>query len=420
MVIILTIIKLLIVLSVVATIHEFGHFIFAKLFKMKVDEFSIGFGPAIYSSKPKENQTKFSVRWIPLGGYCAIEGEEGDSSSPNAFNNKAPWQKIIVLIAGVFFNFVLASIIFLSANFFTDTYTSKVKKLDTTGVAYESGIREQDIITKINNKNINIAQDILIYNNTSKDDVLITLMRDGRKLQITAKKAVRTIGFMGVYFDSSKLDDNGNVLTYIETTEPGKPASDAGIKAKDKIIKVNGIDVLNSSDVIKIVSENAGKEITLNIQRGKEILEKKLTPVTYRSFDLGILDYESTKTTLKYSYCKSINTISQIVGSYVDLFSGKVGVKQLSGIVGVGEVVSRTENLMEFLVLLGMISLAIGVANLLPFPPLDGGKVVLVLIECITRKKISPKVEAIISYIGFGLLIALTIYVTINDIIRIV
>ena len=110
MTIILTIIKLLVVLGVVATIHEFGHFLFAKLFKMTVNEFSIGFGPKIVQKQWRE--TMYSLRWIPLGGYVAIEGEEGDSEDKNAFSNKAPWKRIVVLVAGVLFNAILATIIY--------------------------------------------------------------------------------------------------------------------------------------------------------------------------------------------------------------------------------------------------------------------------------------------------------------------
>ena len=143
-------------------------------------------------------------------------------------------------------------------------------------------------------------------------------------------------------------------------------------------------------------------------------------PDTKLSFDLGLSNFAEEKTTVKTAFYKSISTISQIVGSYVVLFRGKVKVNQLSGIVGIGEMVSRTEGIAEFLSMMAMISLAVGIANILPFPPLDGGKVVLVLIEWITKKKVPEKVELILSYIGLGLLLALTVFVTINDIIRVV
>lgn len=418
MTIILTIIKLIIVLGIVATIHEFGHFLFAKLFKMTVNEFSIGFGPKIVQKKFKG--TMYSLRWIPLGGYVAIEGEEGDSKDENAFSNKAPWKRIIVLVAGVIFNAILATVIFLGVNLVTPTYSTQISILNEDSAAYEAGLRVGDTITKIDDKVTHIYQDIALYNETDNKDVTIEYLRDGKLSTVLVKDAVQEIGYMGVYFDTAKLDEAGNVLTYIQLVEPGMPASSADLKAGDKIIKVNGEDVTFSEEVVAIISSNANKEVEIVVLRNDEEVVLKVTPKAKLTFNLGTLGFEETNTTLATSYYKSISTISQIVGSYVDLFKGEVAVTQLSGIVGIGEVVSRTEGLIDFLSMLGMISLAVGIANILPFPPLDGGKVVLVLIEWITRKKVPVKVEAILSYIGLGLLLILTIFVTINDIIRIV
>lgn len=418
MAIILTIIKLIIVLGIVATIHEFGHFLFAKLFKMTVNEFSIGFGPKIVQKKYKG--TMYSLRWIPLGGYVAIEGEEGDSKDENAFSNKAPWKRIIVLVAGVLFNAILATVIFLSVNMFTPTYSTQISALNEDSVAYESGLRVGDTITKIDDKTTHIYQDIALYKDVNNKDVNVEYIREGKPDSVIVKNAVKEIGYMGVYFDTTKLDENGNVLTFVDMVEPGMPASKADIKSGDKIIKVNGETVTYSEQVVSVISVNANKEVEITVVRDEEEVNLKVTPRSQLTFNLGIMGFEQGKTTLATSYYKSISTISQIVGSYVDLFKGKVALTQLSGIVGIGEVVSKTEGLIDFLSMLGMISLAVGIANILPFPPLDGGKVVLVLIEWITKKKVSVKVETILSYVGLALLLLLTIFVTINDIIRLV
>ena len=417
MTLILTIIKLIIVLSVVATIHEFGHFLFAKLFKMTVNEFSIGFGPKIFSKTYKG--TKYSLRWILFGGYVAIEGEEGDSKDENAFSNRPPWQRIVVLVAGVIFNAILAIVLFLGVNLTTPTYGTKITGIDENGAAYIAGIRENDRIVKIENKVTHIYQDIAVYNETSKTDVNVTYIRDGKEYTVLVKDAVKKIGYMGVYFDSSKVDENGNIFTYVQMVEPGMPAA-SKVKAGDKILKVNGTDVRYSTDVITVITSNAEKEVEMVVLRDDEEVTLKVTPKAKFSFDLGFTNFGIEETTILTAYYKSLSTITQIVGSYVDLFKGKVQVTQLSGIVGIGEIVSRTEGIGDFLSTLAMISLAVGVANILPFPPLDGGKIVLVLIEWITKKKVSIKVETILSYIGLGLLLALTIFVTINDVIRII
>ena len=417
MALVLTIIKLIIVLSVVATIHEFGHFLFAKLFKMTVNEFSIGFGPKIFSKEYKG--TKYSLRWILFGGYVAIEGEEGDSEDDNAFNKKPCWQRIIVLVAGVLFNAILATVLFLGTNMVSPTFGTKISGIYENGAAYVAGLREGDVITKIEDKVTHIYQDVALYNKTDKKDVTVEYLRDGKTYTTLVKDAVKKIGYMGVYFEATKLDEEGNVLTYVQVVEPGMPAA-SKIKAGDKILKVNGKETKLSIDVISEISANAEKEVTILVLRDDKEVEVKLVPDTKLSFDLGLSNFAEEKTTIKTAFYKSVSTISQIVGSYVDLFRGKVKVNQLSGIVGIGEMVSRTDGIAEFLSMMAMISLAVGIANILPFPPLDGGKVVLVLIEWITKKKVPEKVELILRYIGLGLLLALTVFVTINDIIRVV
>ena len=418
MTIVLTIIKLLIVLGIVATIHEFGHFLFAKLFKMTVNEFSIGFGPKIVQKEWRK--TKYSLRWIPLGGYVAIEGEEGDSEDINAFSKKEPWKRIIVLVAGVLFNAILATLIFLGVNLATPTYGTKISQIDENSVAYEAGLRVGDEILKIDEKTTHVYQDIALYDILDNVDVTIEYVREGKLSTVLVQDAVKEIGYMGVYFDTEKLDETGNVLTYVEMVEPGMPANSSKLKAGDKIIKVAGIDTKYSVDVVNVISVNPNKELDVVVLRDDEEITLKVTPMSKKVFNLGNIIYAQETNTIANSYYKSIATISQIVGSYVDLFKGEVAMTQLSGIVGIGEVVSKTEGVIDFLSMLGMISLAVGIANILPFPPLDGGKVVLVLIEWITKKKVSTKVEAILSYIGLGLLLLLTVYVTINDIIRII
>jgi len=411
--IILTIVKLIIILGVVASIHEFGHFIFAKLFKMKVDEFAIGFGKAIWSKEYKG--TKFSLRCLPLGGYCAIDGEEGESDNEAAFCNKAWWKRIIVLVAGVTFNAILATILFVSINLPGDTYTNVITDIDETSIAYELGLRNGDKITKINNRNVNILQDISSFTDVSKDEITIKYERNEKEYKITTDELVKKVGYIGVYFDASAEE----ITSKIDMVEGGSAAQEAGLRSGDIVKTINGQETKLSTDVISIVQENADKELELVYERNNEEYTVKITPNGKKVFAIGNFSTEKVDTNIYYAFCKAGTNIKQIIGSYVDLFKGNVSVNQLSGIVGMGEVVSKTEGILEFLNLMAIISMAVGVANILPFPPLDGGKCVLVLAEAITGKKVSYKLEAILSYLGLALLIGLTLYVTYNDIVRI-
>lgn len=413
---IITIIKLLIILGVVATIHEFGHFLFAKIFKMGVNEFSIGFGPKIVQKKFKG--TMYSLRYIPLGGYCAIEGEDGESEREDSFANKNAFQKIVVLVAGVVFNAILAAIIFIGIGFSINAYNTKITQIDESSVLAKSGIQVGDEIYSVNGDRVHLLDDMMSKRSTLPDDVEIEYIRDGQKYSTIVEDATTNIGYIGVSFLINT--DGTDVTNEVEMVASGGAAAEAGVKAGDKIISINEIQTNNSTDIVNIVRENTGNNLSFTIERDGEIFEKTITPQSQRYFDLGAFSTEQVKSSFKYATYSAINNFTSIIGSYVDLFRGNVSVNEMSGIVGIGEVVSKTSGLLSFLNLLGIISLAVGVANIMPFPPLDGGKVVIVLIETITRKKVPLKVEAIISYIGFALLIMLTIFVTFNDIMRII
>ncbi len=411
--IILTIVKLLIALCIVATIHEFGHFLFAKLFKTQVNEFSIGFGPKIVQKKFKE--TMYSLRWLPLGGYVSIEGEDGESESENSFVKKNTLQKVIILIAGATFNALLAIVIFLSVTMTYPTYTSKITEVESDSVLNELGILPGDVITSINGKKVNIAQDLTKTSYTDSETTTITYKRDSKEYTVSTENAVKDIGYIGIMFKTTEDE----VTNEIEMVDSGKVATKADIKSGDKILSINGQITEDGKEVQSIVADSAGIELTLEIERNGEVITKTLIPDSKKSFDLGIVSTEEVKTNIVYAFDKAYINVTTIVGSYVDLFKGKVKVTDMSGIVGISEVVSKTDGILEYINLIGILSLAIGVANVMPFPPLDGGKIVIVLGEAITRKKLPLKAEAIISYLGFGLLILLTIVVTYNDILRV-
>lgn len=416
--IIITIIELILVLSVVAIVHEFGHFIVAKAFKMTVNEFSIGFGKAIWQKKYKG--TTYSFRLILLGGYVDIEGEDGSKESENAFCNKPCWQRVLVLVAGVTFNFILGICIMLGINFTTDTYTTTLKNLPKESVLYEAGLRDGDSIISIGGVRTHIYQDIALYDDTSKNEVEVRFLSDGEEKTTTLKNIVSVKGYIGAYFNSNDKREDGTLRAIVNIVEPGSSAEQAGIKSGDEIISVEDVSVNSSTDVISAVTSYADKEVSITVLRNGTTKELKITPAKTEFVNLGITGVEVVPTTLGYSWYKSVNTVIRVVDSYVDLFKGKVKLSQMSGIVGVGEMVSKAHGIVELLSLVATISLAIGMANIMPFPPLDGGKVVLVLVEGITRKKVPEKVELILSGIGFALLILLTIFVTIKDIIRII
>ena len=408
----ITVVKLLLIICAVATVHEFGHFFVSKLFKVQVNEFAIGFGPKIFQKKIGE--TMYSLRCIPLGGYCAIEGEDGNSESEHSFANISWYKKILILVAGVFMNAVLAIVIAFSYN----TATTKITSFSENSVLEKAGVQIGDTINAINGKKTTILSDITNKDVSYGESVTVEYLHNGELKSITLDNTVNKIGNIGIAF---KVDEQtGSATNEINMVSGGGAAVKAGLKSGDKIIKIGEAQTNNAAEVISIIRDNAGKQLQITLDRKGEILTKEVTPTEKENFNLGIESTEVVSTNFKYAVCNMLSDVSNIIGSYVDLFKGKVGISDMSGIVGIGEVVSKTSGIISFLNLMAMISLAVGVANIMPFPPLDGGKVVIVLFETITRKKVSENVEAIISYIGFGLLILLTIFITYKDIIRII
>ena len=199
----------------------------------------------------------------------------------------------------------------------------------------------------------------------------------------------------------------------------GSVAYVAGLKTKDKILKVDSIEVQKSDDVIGIIQKRPNQAVKIELERNGEIIEMEVTPSEQPRFDLGIIDTKEEKSNLYYSLNKAVYTVKNVIDSYVMLFQGKVGIDDLSSIVGIGVVVSKTSSVLEYLNMLALISLAIGAANILPFVPLDGGKIVLVIYEWITKRKPSEKFETILSYIGWILLLLLTLVVTFKDVMSI-
>ena len=400
----ITVVKLLLIICAVATVHEFGHFFVSKLFKVQVNEFAIGFGPKIFQKKIGE--TMYSLRCIPFGGYCAIEGEDGNSESEHSFANISWYKKILILVAGVFMNAVLAIVIFLSIAFSYNTATTKITSFSENSVLEKAGVQIGDTINAINGKKTTILSDITNKDVSYGESVTVEYLHNGELKSITLDNTVNKIGNIGIAF---KVDEQtGSATNEINMVSGGGAAVKAGLKSEDKIIKIGEVQTNNAAEVISIIRDNAGKQLQITLDRKGEILTKEVTPTEKENFNLGIESTEVVSTNFKYAVCNMLSDVSNIIGSYVDLFKGKVGISDMSGIVGIGEVVSKTSGIISFLNLMAMISLAVGVANIMPFPPLDGGKVVIVLFETITRKKVSENVEAIISYIGFGLLILLT------------
>ena len=318
-------------------IHEFGHFIAAKLLGVRVNEFAVGFGPKLFSKQIGE--TNYAFNLIPLGGYCAMEGEDEGSDDERAFCNKKPWRRFLIVVMGAVFNLLLGliivAIILAPSKQFLSTVVGGFEK---DAISHSTGLEVGDEIIEVDGRKIYTTYD-LSYSFTNIDDgkIDISVLRDGKE---------------------------------------------------------------------KILSDVTFKTQTVD-------------GMSYLTVDFGVEPIEKTFVSyIKQTLYTAISYCAVIWRSLIDLISGKYGISAISGPVGVTVAIANAAkiDLMNLLPIMALITINLGLFNLLPIPALDGGRLLFILFEMITRKPVPQKYESIVHAVGFVLLIAFMILVAAKDI----
>lgn len=378
-----TAIVTILIFLVMISLHEFGHFITAKLLGIKVLEYAIGFGPVLFKSKKTE--TQYSLRLIPFGGYCKFEGEDEESKDPRAFCNQKVWKRMIVVVAGGVANIILGFILFLAIIPGSgDIVTNYVAKPVEGSYAIEEGLMPGDEIVKINGKNVSTYSDITLYTEefTADSECKIVVKRDDGKHELSFKPSTSKVVYnytntdicLNEYVNGTLISDSA--VEYSETVP----------KDESLVGKSRTVDRL----IIGFTPER--EEVTfLNIW-GEA--------------------WNQTKFVVKLVY-----------HSLWDLITGDAGMESVSGPVGVVTVVndavnSGSKSWLYVLNLTALLTINLGVFNLLPIPALDGGRLFFMIVELITRKRIPAEKEGLVHAIGFALFIALAVFVSFNDIMR--
>ncbi len=339
---ILTIIGAILVFSLIIFVHELGHFIVARAANINVLEFAIGMGPAIW--KRQGRNTLYSVRAIPMGGFCKLEGEDEETDTEGSFSAKKPLPKIAVLAAGAGMNVLLGFVIIIAI---------------TTASAFQSGGLPSTVVARVN------------------------------------------------------------------------PESSAAefLQEGDRIVGINGKRVNIKKDLSFELSEIGTGESTLTYVRDGESYTDRFVPmeITYDDGSTGyIVGFEIAPAKinlwgiLKESFFQTIWLVKLIFVSLGMLFRGEAGLSDMSGPIGVVSVMNAAAQggLLNFLFFAAFLTVNIGVMNLLPLPALDGGRIVFALFELVFKKPVPPDKEGLVHLIGFALLIALMLFVTWNDIMR--
>ena len=408
-------IKVIAVLGILVFIHELGHFTIAKLCKIRVNKFALGFGPYLF--KKQKGETEYSLRLVPFGGFVLLEGEEENSEKEDSYNNASIPKRIAVLIAGGTVNIIFAVILFFCLGLVTENIVStQIKEIsEEYPLAIQSGLQSGDKIIKINNKAIHTKMGLdyqISQSNGNELDVLVD--RNGEKINILLKPTQVKERYIGI----TLLEEN-----IIDIVQKGDPADKAGIKTGDKILSINGEPVGQElSKTAGLIIDSETEIIKLVIERNNDIMVIDVEPETDISYRIGII-LEKVDNTFKNKVAASFWNTGDLIVSSIEsikmLFTGKVKLNQMMGPIGISDTVSKTSGIYQFFNILALISFSLGLTNLLPFPPLDGGRIVMHLIEAIIRKPLNKKIETGVQMVGWCLIIMLAIVISYNDIIRI-
>lgn len=406
----------IVVLLVLITVHEFGHYIAGKIFGFKINEFSIGFGPAIYKKTKKDGEL-FAIRALPLGGYCAFEGEDEEGKDRSgAFNTQPAWKRLIVLLSGVTFNFLFgiltAAIYLFVTGYATPKITSVVNSAETIG----SGLYQNDIIIAVDGKTIENYRsfDSIVSKYNAGETFTLTVNRDGKVIEVESSKQKYNNHYV-IYnigaFEDKIFDANGKVDAY----------AFANIVAKFEFSET-GDDLGTGAELESLFAsyyKNADLSESYTLEDIKTFV-KNQTIVYVKSANVDSMGITYTYNYEKYTLFESIGKAwpfsfylcSTILSALGGLFTGATALKDMGGTVtAVSQIAEISQmGINYFLLLLPLLSMNLALFNVLPIPSLDGARAVFVLIEMIFKKPVPRKIEGWIHTVGLFLLLGLVVF----------
>ncbi len=441
-----------ITIGILVFIHEFGHFAAAKLSGMRADVFAIGFGKRLFGWNKKsgfsfgelpkdfdgEGHTDYRLSLLPLGGYVKIAGmvdESGDISfadkepQPYEFRAKPVWAKIFVITAGVFMNLMLAWVIFWGANFFQGkpiTPTTTLAYVEAGSPAAKSGFTTGDKIISVNGKSVNNWEDLRaeIFINTLGENINVKVLRNGKEEKLfVSRKNIPDDESKGLFLIPA------GVKPAIGEVVKNSPAEKAGIKTGDIFLSLNNTTLYTAKQTTEIISSNAGVELLLVVLREKDTLNLAVTPGKDAKIGVAIAPVFMGVTKMRtygffasvYYGWKDIEKVTSLTFSMVGkVFSGNIEVgKAFGGPIKIAQIAAKSADsgMASFLYFLALLSLSLAILNIMPFPVLDGGHLVMIIIEAIIKREIPIKIKMAIQNTGLAILLLLMAFIIYNDII---
>ncbi len=432
--------QLILSLSILVIVHEFGHFLFARVFKIRVEKFYLFFdaGFALFRYKPKNSDTEYGIGWLPLGGYVKIAGMLDESmdkeqlaqpAQPWEFRSKPTWQRLLVMIGGVLFNVILAIFIYAMILFaWGDSYISFKdvnRGMEFSQVALDEGFQNGDKIISADGRELKYHMDKTLDMNTlmkfvNADEVVVERNGQLKTIQLSEEFADNVIA-------SKKLVYEINIPAVVDSVTPNSEAKRIGLIKGDSIVKVNDEKVTSFSTLRKAIGNNLNKQANISYYRGDSLYS-----TTANIDSIGILGFTSMPLTnftqLRHdqigffaSFPAGVNLAKETLQGYIGQFRfifTKEGVSNLGGFGAIGGLFPAEWDWQGFWFMTAFLSIILAVMNILPIPMLDGGHVMFLLYEVVTRRKPNEKFMEYAMTAGMVFLFALLIYANGNDLFK--
>ena len=441
MTLLIYIFSFLVLISIIVFIHELGHFSFARLFGVRVLDFSIGFGRSIKSWETK-SKTIFNLRLLPFGGYVKMNGEEilEKSHSSDSYSSKKYYQKLLITLGGPIFNFILAIVIFFIINLLgVYKIMPIVGDVLPDSIAYEKGIERKDLITRIDNTEISSfsdAQLALSKRLGESGNLEIQILRNENYYEfylpinnwLSSKEPSNLLYELGIFPPLEPV---------IGSVMEESPAAVGGIKPGDKILEIDEKPITFWGDIRKEINDSKGNEIQVKTLRENKIniliIKNKFSEKTF-NWQIGIsssfkfsekaktLQYFSAKDSFRNSISQTYKVIESSITFMGKIIFGQVSAKNLGGPVMIGQYAGESViygGVYSFFYLIALISISLGIVNLFPLPVLDGGQALILTIEKIIGRDLPDKMLEFFYRLGTAILIFVFVFVFFNDIFRI-
>jgi regulator of sigma E protease len=422
-------------LSLLIIAHEMGHFLFAKLFRTRVEKFYLFFDPWFSLFKIKKGETEYGIGWVPLGGYVKISGMIDESMDkeqlkqppqPWEFRSKNVWQRLLIMVGGVVVNFIMALFIYAMILFTWGQEYVPVKNavygFEFCETALKNGFQNGDRIIAVDGVEYEMMADVtsqIVFNHAHR----VTIERDGQRIDVV----------MPADFTAQFLAANEKSFFVlrcpwvVDRTLSGSPAEKAGLINGDIMAAVNGMSTPTADLFVNEIKSNTGKEISLTINRNgvEQVKNMQVTEEGTIGVQIQNIGTILNAKRIEYGFWASfpagvqfgVNTLTNYVNSMKLVFS-KEGAKQLGGFIAIGSIFPETWDWLTFWTMTAFLSIILAFMNILPIPALDGGHVLFVLYEIITGRKPSDKFLEHAQVVGMVLLLGLLIFANGNDILR--